>query len=235
MDARVGLEGFEGRSSSAKKPGLRGMPALLALAELGCSSQTSFIEKRQTLAKQGAKATRAFAVVSGMLRAVYRAPDGTRQITRFLLPGDAFGLDLAQAYDRSLEAITDAQVQEYDRRSLETIIAEDPKAAGMLLNLLSKVLSQAKSYQALLGRGSAKARLARFLLDMADRQGEPGSKRKNTIVRLPMDRMQIANHLCLRHETVCRRLAELIDRGVVGRLDLHTVVLLDRQALESES
>lgn len=78
----------------------------------------------------------------------------------------------------------------------------------------------------LLGRKSAKERIASFLLGLAERLDAAG------VVDLPMSRADIADHLGLTVESVSRSLTQLERAGII-ELPAHrrTVVLRDKAAL----
>ena len=79
-----------------------------------------------------------------------------------------------------------------------------------------------------LGRKTASERIAGFLLEMAQRMPQD---RAGTVA-LPMSRGDIADHLGLTIETVCRCLAQLRRDGTIG-LTRTSLVLRQRTALEA--
>ncbi len=78
----------------------------------------------------------------------------------------------------------------------------------------------------LLGRKTARERVASFLLDLAERAGADG------VLALPMSRTDIADHLGLTVESVSRTFTQLERDGIIA-LPAHrrTVELRDRAAL----
>ena len=81
----------------------------------------------------------------------------------------------------------------------------------------------------LLGRKTARERVAAFLLEM-DRRLMAAK-----ILALPMCRRDIADYLGLTFETVSRALSNLQERGILGFIGTNQrqIVLLDRQKLAS--
>lgn len=204
---------------------------ILELAEVGCVGVPTFCEKNETLVRQGARSRYAYGVVSGVLRAYRLLPNGRRHITGYLMPGSFFGLEHAKAYGRSVDAITDASLLRYERRSFETLLEQQPRARSVIFGIMSNALLEAENQQIVVGQTGGLGRLARFLLYLADRQ--PGSGRNEKIVvPLPMNLRDISDHLCLRLETVSRFFADLTDRRIVSRPNPHNVILLRRHALE---
>jgi CRP-like cAMP-binding protein len=88
-------------------------------------------------------------------------------------------------------------------------------------------LQTAHSRLLLLGRKTASERIASFLLEMADRL--PG--RHAHVVDLPMGRMDVADHLGLTIETVCRILALLRREGMIG-IERGSITIRDEAALQ---
>src|SRR5258708_33399923 len=74
-------------------------------------------------------------VVSGVLRRFAVRPDGRRQITDFLLPGDFFGFASGRRHHVfAVEALTRSVVACYPRRRIEMLSSCDP-LIGPLLRL----------------------------------------------------------------------------------------------------
>jgi CRP/FNR family nitrogen fixation transcriptional regulator len=84
----------------------------------------------------------------------------------------------------------------------------------------------------LLGRKTASERIASFLLEMIERL--PNVRRN--MLDLPMSRTDMADHLGLTIETVCRVLAHLRRDGTIaierGRIAIHDAVALQQMASE---
>jgi CRP/FNR family nitrogen fixation transcriptional regulator len=81
----------------------------------------------------------------------------------------------------------------------------------------------------LLGRLTANERMAAFLTDLHERQGEDG------IVNLPMQRNDIADYLGMTFETVSRVLRVLKERGLIRLRSVDRVEILDADALANLS
>ncbi len=88
-------------------------------------------------------------------------------------------------------------------------------------------LSEARWRMVLLGRMSARERLANFLLHMAARR----YREDCDTIPLPMTRSDIGDHLGLSTETVCRTFAELKSAGLIEARSPHELRVLKRPAL----
>jgi CRP-like cAMP-binding protein len=166
-----------------------------------------------------------FRVVSGIVRISKLLADGRRHIAEFCFAGDSFGLDGAEERGFSAEAVTDATVLRLPRGATERLIEESPALARHLRDEMLKSLGAAQRRLLLLGRMTACERVAAFLVELAER--EDGGRR----VDLPMSRCDIADHLGLTVETVCRVLSDLKRRRLIAAPTAHRIELLDADGL----
>ena len=88
-------------------------------------------------------------------------------------------------------------------------------------------LRMAHSRLVLLGRKTASERIASFLLEMVERLPEAHPH----VLDLPMGRTDIADHLGLTIETVCRVLAHLRRDGIVS-IERGSITIRDDDALQ---
>jgi len=77
-----------------------------------------------------------------------------------------------------------------------------------------------------LGRMNADQRIATFLLSLSERTDT------GDMIRLPMTRLDIADHLGLTIETVSRTIGKLTSIGLIVLRNLNNIRILDRDALE---
>ena len=226
------------RAVSSRPDYLRPVPASAAAqtvdAELQRIGTSVSFRRGKMLVEEGDPAEHLFKVESGALRAVRLLPDGRRYIISFLMAGDYFGLADVERYSNSVEAVSDARVTRYSRRSFEAMVGRDAQLGRRFFFVMSKELSAAQDRLVLLGRKSALERLAAFLLVMANaRSGE--RKMGGREIELPMSRSDVADYLGLRIETVSRILTVLRKQGVIALPDAHSFILLDRDALSDLS
>ena len=167
-------------------------------------------------------------VISGCIRTVRLMEDGRRQVGEFLLEGDLFGLEDIGTHDFSAEAVADSVVRRYPRRMVEALAETRPALSRRLRELMQAGLRAAHERLLRLGRKTATERIASFLAEMDRRSAHAGP----TFLELPMGRADIADHLGLTVETVCRVLAAMKRDGVVG-IARTGVELRDRRALRA--
>lgn len=160
---------------------------------------------------EGDDAEFCYRVVSGCVRTVRQLEDGRRQVGGFHLPGDMFGLDGAESHDCAAEAITDTVLRRYPRRMVEALAESHGALSRRLREIALADLRAAQHRLLLLGRATASERVAAFLLEMERRLGHRG----NRVMELPMGRADMADHLGLTVETICRVLAAMKKEGTV--------------------
>ena len=104
----------------------------------------------QPLFDEGEPATQVFNVTAGAMKVYKLLPDGRRQITGFLFPGDFLGLAITDVYAYSAEAVTHATLCRFPRRKLEDFMTLYPKMESRLLGMASNELVIAQEQMLLL-------------------------------------------------------------------------------------
>ena len=165
-------------------------------------------------------------IVSGCARTVSLMDDGRRQVNEFLWPDDVLGVNDLDVFAFDAEAVTVVRLRRYPRRMVETLVQSHAALAVRLRTMAVASLRRVHRQMIRLGCETATEKIASFLLEMDGR-----SKRKNRrFVELPMSRTDIADHLGMTPETVCRVLARLQHNGTVTILR-NGLDLRDRVAL----
>lgn len=183
--------------------------------------------KNETIFSEGAPAGHAYKVVSGMVRLCKHTQDGRRQIADFLLPGAIFGIIDRGEYGFSAEAVSDVVLVSYPRGQIDRLCATKTGVIDHIFAALTEQFMAMQRHLVVLGCQTAKERVASFLLLLADRsRALPGDR-----LNLPMGRQDIASHLGLTIETVCRAIAELKRDGIVVVPSLNQIILKDSGAL----
>src|SRR3954467_2989353 len=216
-----------------KKPRLLGQLGDLSHTKVS-SSEFKYI-KNSEIFGQAEPADYIYQVVEGAVRSHKLLSDGRRQIGAFHLPGDIFGLENGEFHRFTAEAIVDTTVRLVKRQSLEREAKNDPAMVRNLLNLTTNNLQHVENHLLLLGRQSARERVAAFLLEMNGRLTSAG------VMVLPMPRRDIADYLGLTLETVSRALSAYKRKGylkLAGPMQREITVLnpaglaeLDREPL----
>jgi CRP/FNR family transcriptional regulator len=166
-----------------------------------------------------------YAVKSGSVKTATFSENGHEEIAGFHLPGELFGLDAIDSgiHHCSARALERSLLCEIPFASLEQLSAELPSLMRQMLRIMSREIQQEQGAMQL-GRKSAEARLATFLLDLSQRlqaRGFAGDE-----FRLSMSRYDIGNYLGLAVETVSRLLTRFQDQGLM-QVEWKQITLLD--------
>lgn len=196
------------------------------LALLEQFGSTISVHRDREIYGQGDLAAYCYRVVSGCVRMVKLMEDGRRQVGEFLMAGDLIGFDVMGSYDFAAEAVSDVVLRRYPRQAVEALVERNYTLARWLREAASISLRMAYARLVLLGRKTASERIASFLLEMVERmpQSKPGR------LDLPMSRTDMADHLGLTIETVCRVLAHLRRDGTLS-IDRGCIVVRDHASL----
>ncbi|GBQ64045.1 cAMP-binding transcriptional regulator [Ameyamaea chiangmaiensis NBRC 103196] len=180
----------------------------------GCS----FIE-------DGAEATDFFNITSGTAKLFKLLPDGRRQITGFATAGHFLGLAVGDHYAFGAEAIDTVHLCRFSRPRMTRLMDDFPRLERRLLEEASNELVVAQNQMLLLGRKTARERVATFLLERLRNAEE------DDVLVLPMTRTDIADYLGLTIETVSRTLSALRKEGLIADAGSHNLRLLDADRL----
>ena len=187
----------------------------------------------ESLVLEGDSADRFHRVLSGTVAGYKATADGRRQIVAFFFPGDLVGLTAGARYAYGAEAVDRASVCSVPRTRIRDLSRQSPAFYEDLLLALDREVTAAQERLLWLGRKTARERLACFLLECADRIGDPAED-NGQVVPLPMSQLEIGDYLGLASETVSRALAQLAKDDAIEILrPFAGVVIRDLVRLEA--
>jgi CRP/FNR family transcriptional regulator, nitrogen fixation regulation protein len=186
------------------------------------------IERGWNIYREGDSVNYVYKVLAGAACTYKILVDGRRQIASFYLPGDAFGFESADTQPFTAEAIATTTIVSIKRSSIMMLAENDPNAGGELTMWALTELFRAQRHLLMLSQ-TALARVAAFLLEMAERL------KTSPELELPMGRREIADYLGLTIETVSRTLARLEQSSVIRLESSRRINLLDPDRLISLS
>jgi CRP/FNR family nitrogen fixation transcriptional regulator len=200
--------------------------AALALQRIGTKRRYA---KNEAVFSEGDEAKHSYKVVTGAIRLCKHLADGRRQIAGFVLPGEYCGLLHLEEHRFTAEAASELVVIAYPQRQVEALSETMLSMRKRLAGFLAQRLKSMQDHVVMLGRQTAKERVASFLLNLVERSGA----HENESAELPMSRQDIADYLGLTIETVCRVLSELKRSRILALPGLHEIVLKDTEALQA--
>jgi CRP/FNR family transcriptional regulator len=183
------------------------------LSRLNALRLPSDLPHGATAFDEGEAADYVYNLTAGYMKLYKLLPDGRRQITGFVFPGDFLGLASDKEYVHTAEAITDVTLCKFKRPQLERLFREMPKLESRLLEISRSELAEAHNQMLLLGRKSAIERIASFLLMLLKRAEK--LQLSTDPLEIPMSRNDIGDYLGLTTETVSRTLTRLKQGGII--------------------
>ena len=185
------------------------------------------LEAHEPLFFEDDEVTHIYEVVEGMLRATKVHIDGRRQIPAFAFPGDLVGFGHGECYRFDCDALMPAKVRPIPRHALLSAVKMRPELAEKLLSAAADQISNMHDHSMILCRKSALERVASFLCTVRHRTGA------GDLVRLPMSRTDIGDHLGLTIETVSRNVSKLKQHRIIELSGPTSVRILDLQRLRN--
>jgi len=132
-----------------------------------------------------------------------------------LLPSDFIGRPGRTHVEFDVVATTDLTLCRFERKPFEKLVIDTPHVAQRLMEMALDELDAARDWMILLGRKTAREKIATFL-ELLARRSEVDMVKAQISVNLPMTRDQIANFLGLTLETVSRQLNAMKKDGIIG-------------------
>jgi CRP/FNR family transcriptional regulator, anaerobic regulatory protein len=160
----------------------------------------------ETVVFEADEATNVYSLTAGLLRLSKLLPDGRRQIAGFLFPGDFLGITMEEEHAFTAEAVAPSALCKFPRARFDNFVAAHPALERRLYAVAAHELAAAREQLVLLGRKTATERVASFLLMLS---GRCATRHAHAQVDLPMSRIDMADYLGLRIETVSREITAL--------------------------
>ncbi len=136
-----------------------------------------------------------------------------------------------------MTAVTDLTLCCFSRKPFEDLLVRFPHVRERLLEMALDELDAARDWMLLLGRKTARERIASLIALIVKRSTRPdGSvKGSGTRIELPITRETMANYLGLTIETVSRQLTKLRADGIIELDGKRGIVIPDLSDLLAET
>ncbi len=180
---------------------------------------------------RGEEMTFVGSVVHGVASLSKTLEDGRTQTVGLMLPSDFMGRPGRREIAFDVIATTDVTLCCFDKKPFENLILETPHIAERLMEMTLDELDSARDWMVLLGRKTAREKIATFLEMLLRRSQHPDPTQGAVVVDLPMTRDQIANYTGLTLETVSRQMTALKNAGVITFTDRRHFKVTDPAAL----
>lgn len=189
----------------------------------------------QTIVWAGDRMEFVGSVVSGVATLTQTMEDGRTQMVGLLLPSDFIGRPdrASAAYD--VVATTDIVMCCFRKKPFEKLIDKTPHIAHRLLEMTLDELDAAREWMLVLGRKTAREKIASLLVILARRGKPPEDESATVVFDLPLTREAMADYLGLTLETVSRQISALKKDGFIELKGKRNVTVPDLVALMQEA
>ena len=168
-------------------------------------------------------------IVSGVATLSRTLIDGRRQMVGLLLPSDFIGRPGRNEAPFDVVAAIQTTLCLFQKRDFEILIADTPALERRLLDMTLDELDSAREWMLLLGRKTAREKIASLLAIMARRDAALNKEfpRDGLRFALPLTREAMADYLGLTIETVSRQISALKKDGVIKLEDARHIRVPD--------
>ncbi|WP_050528155.1 transcriptional regulator FnrL [Pseudorhodobacter aquimaris] len=183
----------------------------------------------QTVIWSGDRMDFVASVVKGIATLSQTMEDGRRQMVGLLLPSDFLGRPgrANAAYD--VTATTDLVMCCFRKKPFEEMMLNTPRIGQRLLEMTLDELDSAREWMLLLGRKTAREKIASLLAIIARRDASLMQRRPSGRIsfELPLTREEMADYLGLTLETVSRQMSALRKDGIIALDGKRNVTIQD--------
>ena len=192
-------------------------PSRTARVESGGRGRVMDFDARRMIVDEADKARCVYRILDGSVMISKMLPDGRRQIIELLGPGDVFGITTTGVHQSAAETLAPSRVAAYDRALLDS----DPDLQLLIAERLKSQLCALHDHAMLLGRKTARERVATFIIRLLPGRGGggcrgPAGRVDSHDVTVSLTRQEIADYLGVTLETVSRAFSQLKREGVLA-------------------
>ena len=193
-------------------------------------------EAGQTVAWAGDQMDFVASVVSGAATLTQTMEDGRRQMVGLLLPSDFVGRPGRSGASYDVVAVTDLVMCCFRKKPFEQMMVTTPHVAERLLEMTLDELDAAREWMLVLGRKTAREKIASLLAIFARRDAVFGPVHTRSVqFDLPLTREAMADYLGLTLETVSRQISALKREGIIVLQGKRSILVPDIDVLMEEA
>lgn len=176
-------------------------------------------------------------VVSGTATLSQTMEDGRTQMVGLMLPSDFLGRPGRSVAPYDVTAASDITLCCFRRKPFEEMMRQSPQIGRRLLEMTLDELDAARDWMLVLGRKTAREKIASLLLSLARRAAvrESAAVEDGVVLDLPISREAMADYLGLTLETVSRQITALKRDGVIALEGMRKVAVPDLGVLVQEA
>ena len=191
----------------------------------------------QTIAWAGDELSFVASVVRGVATLGQTLEDGRTQMLGLLLPSDFVGRPGRNHSAYDIVAVSDVTLCCFRRKPFETLLYQTPHIGERLLEMTMDELDAAREWMLILGRKTAREKIASLLTIIARREASVGfsSGGASVMIDLPLTREAMADYLGLTLETVSRQISAFKREGIIELEGKRRIKVPDMAALMEET
>ena len=176
-------------------------------------------------------------VVSGVASLTQTMEDGRRQMVGLLLPSDFIGRPGRELARFDVTAVSETVICCFRRKPFERLLDEMPHIQQRLLEMALDELDAARDWMLLLGRKTAREKIASLLSIIARRASVENQifLDQPFTFDLPLTREAMSDYLGLTLETVSRQISALKKDGIIRLEGNRHVIVPDMMRLMDET
>jgi len=174
-------------------------------------------------------------IMEGVIKLTKTLADGRQQIVGLQFPPDFLGRIYAEETPYFAEAATNVELCAFPKGGFETMLKRYPGLEHRLFENILDELDSAREWMLLLGRKTAREKVASLLLMIAKRAPNVGCSHTPDLnfasFSLTLTRADLADFLGLTLETVSRQITKLKTAGVIELINNREIIVPDIEAL----
>ncbi|MEN8838399.1 MAG: Crp/Fnr family transcriptional regulator [Celeribacter marinus] len=176
-------------------------------------------------------------VVTGVASLSQAMEDGRTQMVGLLLPSDFLGRPGRDAAPYDVVAVSNLTLCCFRRKPFEKMMTGTPHISQRLLEMTLDELDAAREWMLILGRKTAREKIASLLAILARRETSLALKKTEDgmMFELPLTREAMADYLGLTLETVSRQVSALKREGIIILEGKRRVLIPDFDRLQMET
>ena len=175
-------------------------------------------------------------IMEGVIKLTKILADGRQQIVGLQFPPDFLGRIYAEETPYFAEAATNVELCAFPKSGFETMLKRYPGLERRLFENTLDELDSAREWMLLLGRKTAREKVASLLLMIAKRAPNVGCSHTPDLnfanFSLLLTRADLADFLGLTLETVSRQITKLKTEGIIKLIDNREIIVPDIEVLE---
>lgn len=194
-------------------------------------------EAGQTVVWSGDRMDFVASVVTGIATLSQTMEDGRRQMVGLLLPSDFVGRPGRDTSAYDVTAATDLVMCCFRKKPFEDMMLRTPHIGQRLLEMTLDELDAAREWMLLLGRKTAREKIASLICIIARRDASLQLQASDGELRfdLPLTREAMSEYLGLTLETVSRQISALRKEGLIQTQGKRQIIIPDFDLLLEET